>query len=248
MAVMAHEGEFPILYEPYGIPVGSGFQPGYLARPDRTGQFPCVLVVPGIRGLTSFDRDACRRLARLGYVAVAIDPYRGNAPGAGATMDQAISAYGRLSDPQVLRDLAETLEFLSSPDLTFADAERVGVVGFDTGGRFGLLLSDRPQVSGVVACYAPLGDDDRTHHVGERLTRLTVPVLGLYGADDTLIPVATVDEAAALAGQWILYEGARHEFLDPDADAYDPAAESDAWSRIGAFLAEVLPAPEPARY
>lgn len=248
MAVMAHEGKFEILYEPYGIPVGSGFQPGYLARPDRTGSFPAVLVVPGIRGLTSFDRDACRRLARLGYVAVAIDPYRGHGPGPGSSLDEAIVAYNSLTDDRVLRDLRETLEFLSSPDLTFVDAERVAVVGFDTGGRFGLLLSDRPQVSGVVACYAPLGDDDRAHHVGERLTRVTVPVLGLYAADDELIPVESVDQAAALSGQWILYEGARHEFLDPDADAYDEAAESDAWSRIAAFLAAVLPAPQAAAY
>lgn len=248
MAVMAHEGEFPILYEPYGVPVGSGFQPGYLARPDRTGAFPSVLVVPGIKGLTSFDRDACRRLARLGYVAVSIDPYRGQGPGAGATLDEAIAAYGSLTDERVLRDLTETMAFLASPDLTFADAEQVAVVGFDTGGRFGLLLTERPQVNGVVACYAPLGDDDRARHVGERLTRLTVPVLGLYGADDELIPVASVDEAAALSGQWILYEGARHEFLDPDADAYDEAAASDAWSRIGSFLAAVLPTPRAATY
>jgi carboxymethylenebutenolidase len=248
MAVMAHEGKFPILYEPYGVPVGSGFQPGYLARPDRTGAFPAVIVIPGIKGLTSFDRDACRRLARWGYVAVSVDPYRGNGPGARATLAEAIGAYSSLTDERVLRDLAETLEFVSSPDLTFVDAERVGVVGFDTGGRFGILLSDRPRIAGVAACYAPLGDDDRTHHVGERLRRMTVPVLGLYGADDELIPVSTVDEAAGLAGQWILYEGARHEFLDPDADTFDEAAASDAWTRISSFLGAVLPTPEPATY
>ncbi len=245
---MSHEGKFPILYEPYGIPVGSAFQPGYLARPDRTGSFPAVLVVPGIKGLTSFDRDACRRLARWGYVAVAVDPYRGDPPGRSATLEEAIAAYGQLTDEQVLRDLVETMEFLASPDLTFVDADTVGVIGFDTGGRFGLLLADRPRVGGVVACYAPLGDDDRSHHVGERLSRLAVPVLGLYGAEDELIPTESVDEAASIAGQWILYEGAAHEFLDPEATNYDAAAESDAWSRISAFLGAVLPVPEAAAY
>lgn len=248
MAVMAHEGRFEILYESFGIPVGSGFQPGYLARPDRTGSFPAVLVVPGIRGLTSFDKDACRRLARLGYVAVALDPYRGHGPGGRASLDEAITRYADLTDGRVLRDLAETLEFLQSPDLTFVDGASIGVVGFDTGGRFGLLLSDRPNVAGVVACYAPLGDDDRTHHVGERLARIGVPVLGLYGAADELIPTATVDEAAGIAGEWILYEGARHEFLDPDSEAYDAAAASDAWSRIAAFLGRILPVPQAAAY
>lgn len=248
MAVMAHEGSFPILYEPYGIPVGSGFHTGYLARPDKTGEFPCVLVVPGIRGLTSFERDACRRLARLGYVAIALDPYPDGGPGARASLDEAVAAYNALTDRSVLRDLVEALEFLSSPDLSFALGDRVGVIGFDTGGRFGLLLAERPEVSGVVACYAPLGDDDRAMHVGERLARLTVPVLGLYGAEDQLIPVASVDEAAGLSGQWILYEGAGHEFMDPDSDDFDPAAESDAWTRIGSFFASVLPTPEAAAY
>ena len=49
MAVLAHEGEYNILYRSYGLPVGSAFADGYLARPDRVGRYPVVLVIPDLR-------------------------------------------------------------------------------------------------------------------------------------------------------------------------------------------------------
>jgi carboxymethylenebutenolidase len=90
------------------------------------------------------------------------------------------------------------------------------------------------------------GDEDREHEVADYLDHLPVPVLALYGQDDDLIAVETVDEAQRRNdhGQWLLYEGAGHGFLDIAGDGYEPAAAEDAWARILAFFRATLPPPE----
>jgi dienelactone hydrolase len=59
-----------------------------------------------------------------------------------------------------------------------------------------------------------------------------------------LISPESVDEAQRRnpTGQWLLYEGAGHGFLDPSSDTYDSGAANDALARtIGLFLG-TLPA------
>lgn len=247
MAVLPHEGQFNILYRSFGVPVGAGNQPGYLARPDNIGQYPGVLVVPDIYGLTSFEKEMCRRLARHGFVAVAIDLYRGVRPGPVGDLDAAVRAYQALDDRRALTDIDETYEFMMSEDVEWVIKGPIGIAGFDTGGRFGLLYaSDRRHVGAVVAVQAPLaGDEEREFQVASVLERLTMPALGLFGRDDELVPAEGVDTAAAMnsTGTWILYEGTGHDFMNDTAPGFHPGAADDANVRIRRFLAEHLPQP-----
>ena len=57
------------------IPVGGAEIPGYRAMPEGGGPFPVVLVVQEIFGVHEHIKDLCRRLAKLGYFAVAPDLY-----------------------------------------------------------------------------------------------------------------------------------------------------------------------------
>jgi carboxymethylenebutenolidase len=76
---------------------------------------------------------------------------------------------------------------------------------------------------------------------------LSCPLLGLYGAEDALIPVADVEELKRRLAQTRhahevrLYPGAGHAFLnDTRPDAYRPEAAADAWSRLVPFLRSTL--------
>ena len=244
MTVLPHEGTFSILYGSFPVPVGSGYRPGYLARPDEAGRFPVVFVLPGISGLKSFEKDVCRRMARRGFGCIAIDLYPGDETDDGATFD----AYASRLDGAVLAEIDEAHEFLESDDVFWAIPDRCGVLGVDVGGRFALIAAaTRSWAAAAVVVSTPLtGDEDREFQVAGMLDHLAVPVLGLYGSADPLIAPETVDSAQNRnqAGQWLLYEGARHDFYDDGRADYDAGAAADADSRITSFLQAALPKPE----
>jgi carboxymethylenebutenolidase len=224
------------MYGSWPIPVGAAHRNGYIARPDEAGKFPVVFVVPDLDGMNSFEKDLCRRLARSGFAAVTLDLYRQ----AGDPVD----AYNSLTDARAAADLDELHEFILSDDVTWNVSGGIGILGTDIGGRFGLIkAATREWVKSVVVCYTPLtGDEDRGMPVAQYLDHLPVPVLGLYGAEDDLIATETVDEAQRRNdhGQWLLYQGASHGFLDIDDDGFSQAAADDAFARIVAFLQATL--------
>lgn len=238
VAVLSHEGTYPIMYGSYPVPVGAGYRRGYLARPDRAGRFPVVIVVPDLNGLSSFEKDICRTFARHGIAALSIDMYRNR------TGDP-IYDYNSLSDRQAMTDLDEVRDFLASGDITWTDADAVGMLGLDVGGRFAIAMAaHRAWVRALALCYTPLtGDENREIQVADLLDSLAVPVLGLYGAEDELIDTGTVDEAQRrnASGQWLLYEGAGHGFLDIEGENYHADAAADAAQRLIQFFAATLP-------
>lgn len=240
MAVLSHEGTYPIMYGAWPLPVGVGHRTGYLARPDRAGRFPIVIVLPTLDGLSSFEKDLCRRLARNGIVGIAVDFYR--------TQGDPLERYNALTDQRAMTDLDEVYEFVESDDIEWVQTEGIGLFGADVGGRFALMAASRRDwVRSIVIAYAPLtGDEDRDFAVADALGNLPIPVLGLYGAIDELIADESVDEAQRRNehGQWLLYDGAGHGFLDVEHDNFEPAAAEDANARILAFFQATLPEAE----
>ncbi|MGO8914616.1 MAG: dienelactone hydrolase family protein, partial [Stellaceae bacterium] len=53
------------------IPVTDGEIPAYRAMPAAGGPFPTLIVIQEIFGVHEHIKDVCRRLAKLGYFAVA---------------------------------------------------------------------------------------------------------------------------------------------------------------------------------
>ena len=124
-----------------------------------------VLVLPSIDGLTSFEKDLCRQLARHGLAAIAIDFYReqdGNPA----------DAYNSLTDSRAVTDLDEVHEFVISDDVDWAVADDVGILGIDVGGRFGLVAAaTRPWVKSLAPRL----------HPADRGRRARLPSSGLLG-------------------------------------------------------------------
>ena len=232
MAVLSHEGTYPIMYGNWPIPVGAGHRNGYIARPDEAGRVPVVFVVPDLDGLGSLEKDLCRRLAREGFAALSVDLYGANG--------DALDLYHSMTDDRALSILDELHQFVVSDDVTWNVEDRMGVLGTDVGGRFALIkAATREWVRSLAICFTPLtGDEEREHQVADFLEHLPVPVLGLYGSEDELIDVSTVDEAQRRNdhGQWLLYEGVGHGFLDIDGEGFDQSAADDAFAKIVAFF------------
>jgi len=232
LAVLSHEGTYPIMYGPWPIPVGASHRNGYIARPDEAGKVPVVFVVPDLDGMGSFEKDLCRRLAREGFAALTIDLY--------GESGEPLGLYNSLTDDRALAILDELHQFVVSDDVGWNVEDRMGILGIDVGGRFAIIkAATRDWVRSLALCYTPLtGDEGREHQVAEYLDHLPVPVIGLYGADDDLIDTETVDEAQRRNdhGQWLLYENLGHGFLDIEGEDFDQSAADDAFARLVAFF------------
>ncbi len=242
LAVLPHEGTFSIMYGSQAVPVGTSYRPGYLARPDEAGQFPVVLIVPGLGGLGSAERAMARNLARNGVAALVVEVF------GGSNDDSRLTAYNSTSDRDAVLAVEEAAEYLQSDDISWAHTERFGLLGLDVGGRLVLAAAARrPWVGSVAVASTPLtGDDGRELQVADYLGSLGVAVLGLYGESDPLIANETVDEAQSRNdhGQWLLYEGAAHEFWDDESDDFDASAALDMDGRLVAFFRATLPEAE----
>ncbi len=231
------------MYGAFPVPVGSGYRSGYLARPDKAGRYPTVLLLPGLEGTTAHEKSVARGFARKGIATVVVDLYP---PDAGTGHATGIAAYNALTDGEALRSLDEAAQFLESPDVDWSQSDRLGLLGFDVGGRFALIAAaHRAWAASAAVISTPLtGDEQRRYPVADMLEHVPVPVLGLYGAADDLIAAESVDEAQSRnqSGSWLLYEGAGHAFYDEAADEFDPAAAADASTRLAGFFTQTLPA------
>ena len=242
MAVLPHEGTYSVLYRSLPVPVGSGYRSGYLARPDKAGTFPVVILVPDYDGLTAHEKGLARRLARRGLAVVAVDLYAIDRSG------DPLEDYQSLDDAEAVRVLDETQEWLASDDIDWAHHDRIGVLGLEVGGRLAIIqAAHRPWVASAAVVYAPLtGDEARRYQIADMLDHIGRPLLGLYAADDELIAAESVDEAQSrnASGNWLLYEGVGHGFLNESDDNYDQASAEDAIVRLVDFFKATLPGPQ----
>ncbi len=225
---------------------------GYGAWPEHGTELPGLVVIPDVRGLTDHYRDIARRFARAGFFALAVDLY--SREGAPDLPDMpAVFAWIRaLPDPRVLADLGAAVQYLAGR--SEVRRERIGVTGYCMGGQYALMAAC--SVPGVAACVSWYGmlrydehDERKPVSPLELAPRLACPYLGLFGAEDALIPNADVEELRTIltrAGKTFeikSYAGAGHAFFnDTRPDAYRPDAAADAWPRALAFLRRHLTA------
>jgi carboxymethylenebutenolidase len=220
--------------------------PAYRALPQTGGPFPVVLVVHEIFGVHEHIRDICRRLAKVGYFAIAPDLFvRQGDVSRLIDIQQIIKeVVSKVPDTQVMSDLDATVGWCESQGR--ADASLLGITGFCYGGRIvWLYAAQNPRVKAGAAWYGrlagPVSDMNHRQPMDVAAT-LTVPVLGLYGDADAGIPVGTVEEmrtqldTGKSGSEIVLYEGAPHAFFADYRASYRKEAADDAWKRMLAWF------------
>ena len=244
MSVLKGEGTHPILFGSTSIVAGPATHRGYLARPDVTGEWPTVILVPSEWGITSSSKDICRRLARLGLAVVAVDLYRGRGPNRSASPAEAAAAAAAVSPVRAQVDLDGIVGFITNSAGFWSNAEHgFGIVGFGLGGAPATLAAIRHQAAALALVSAPLLDGTGSGVV-DVFPDLTCPLLGLYGKAEDAVSIADIMEARAAAPQaeWVLYENAGDGFMDDYLAAFDPGAHRDAIERLAGFFEKQLPA------
>jgi carboxymethylenebutenolidase len=227
------------------VPVGSTSIPAYDARPEAAGRYPIVLVISGFTGNSDQNRDVVRRFAQAGYYAIAPELYFREGGMQGKNFQEMGQISSKVTRAQYLGDIRATADLAKQQ--TWARADRLGVTGFCGGGA--LTLHTAAEYPGVAAAVPWYGHVKRTYSDAPGVdafslaSRITMPVLGLYGAADTGIPAEDVKRFEAELRktnqnvEFVLYPGAPHAFFSDDRpQVYKKDAAEDAWRRCVAFF------------
>ncbi len=220
---------------------------GMLAWDDAaTSPRPGVLVAHTIAGRSEFEENKARRLAELGYVALALDVYGKGTQGSDfetnrswmtALLDDRVALQGRL--------LAAWQAIREQPEV---DAARTAAIGFCFGGLCALdIARSGADIAGVVSFHGLLSAPANTAG-----NTVAAKVLVLHGWDD---PMATPDAVEALATEltamradWQVhaYGNTMHAFTNPAADdaahgtQYMRSADDRSWVAMQNFLDELF--------
>lgn len=225
--------------------------PAYVARPAARGRHPAVLVVHEAFGVHEYICDVCRRLAKLGYVAIAPALFvRLGDPAPVGDIPSVMKIVNATTDAQTLSDLKATISFLRGQ--RYADVTRLGVTGFCWGGRWTWLACELiPEVKAGGVWYGfmvptplnqPLPTPDAKPQAdrlwpSELVSSLRAPVLGFYGGLDPVTKtVPAMREALARSGnrdsEIIVYPNSAHGFHADYRASYNAADATDAWRRL----------------
>lgn len=215
---------------------------------------PGVLVLPEWWGLNDFAIERARRLAALGFAALAVDLY-GNGQVAADAAEAGVLKDGILAD---IGAAERRLQAALAAFAPHADPQRLGAIGYCLGGALALHCARRGLPLRAVVSFHGVLDSHHRPQRGEVRARIAV----FNGADDPLVSpqsLAAFEDEMREAGadfEVVSYPGVRHTFTDPQADdwalryglplGYDRHADDDSWRRGVALLAAELQGQGPA--
>lgn len=230
------------------IAVSGGDQmPAYMAAPAKAGKRATVLVIPEIFGMHEYQKDMCRRLAKLGYVGVSIDPFFRSGDLSKLTeIREVLGKANALQDTQMLADIDAVVAHLEK--MPKVNAAKLGITGHCRGGRsVWMAAAHSKKFKAGVSWYGGLNPMPpampKTPH--DVVAALNAPVLGLYAGADAGIPVALVAKMQEVlktgnknskASKFILYPNVPHAFHADYRPSYRKEAAEAGWAEMLAWF------------
>jgi carboxymethylenebutenolidase len=218
---------------------------GYLVYPsasngnksgNNNGTLPAVVMIHENKGLNDHIKSMANLLARNGYVVLAVDLFKGEVT-TDRNRSSELTQYIRDNPEIATANLQSAVKYLAS--LPNVNAEKIASLGWCFGGAQSLQLAlnsqDHP-LSATIIYYGRLITDNAT------LAKIKWPVLGIFGDQDSSIPVDTVKafESALnsnnIPNEIYIFKGVGHAFANPSGDNYAPTETKDAWDKTLSFL------------
>ncbi len=204
---------------------------GFLAESGIPGQYPGVILIHGIWGLTDQVKGLCRRLATKYYIALAPDLFSGKTA---ATPEEGLSIYREVPESRMLATLNAAYHCLANkPNGT----GKVGSVGYGVGGTLSLQVAIRnPKLNAAVVYYG------HNPNPLDKVAKIQCPILGSYGGDDKNVPPSSVrelEESLRRHGKQFdikTYPNTPHGFANETRYEYRHLETINAWIRMMDFL------------
>jgi carboxymethylenebutenolidase len=216
---------------------------GFLALPHDLGRRRAIIVIHEWWGLTEWVKEQAISLAENGFVALAVDLYRGKVT---ADSSEARKLKRGLRQDRAIDDLKVAFNYLAGR--ADVDSGRIGSLGWSMGGGLAVQLAiHEPRLATCVVNYGPLPTDP------EEVQKISASVLGIFGSLDRGIPPSKVrafETCMIVNGKQVsveIYKGAGHAFENPaNESCYRPKAAADAWLHTLEFFKQSKK-PKPVR-
>src|SRR2546428_2959787 len=152
---------------------GDDIVTAFLAIPETPGRHPALVVIHEWWGLNDWVKDQAQKLAHQGYVALAVDLYRGKSAG---SRDEAHELMRGMPQDRAVRDLRAGFEYLASrPDV---EKDKIGSIGWIMGGGLSLQLAvHTPRLAACDVHCGAMPTDPADNGL------FKVPVLRIFGSE-----------------------------------------------------------------
>jgi dienelactone hydrolase len=216
---------------------------------NKEGKRPAVLVVPEWWGLVDYPKMRARKLAELGYIAMAIDMY-----GDGKVADNPGDA-GKMAGPfyQNLKMTKSRFDAALAKLKTYsqADTSNIAAIGYCFGGGVVLNVARLGEnLKGVVSFHGTLIGAPADKNL------LKAKILVCHGMADQLVKADEVEkfkkQMDSVGADYMLkqYPNATHAFTNPASDEnakkfnmpvkYNAGADSASWNDMKDFFARIF--------
>lgn len=209
---------------------------GFLVQPVAKGKYPGIVMIHEWWGLNDQVKSMAAITAREGYVVLAVDLFKGNVA---TTIEGAQANLRENPNNETIPRLKAAATYLRN--MTNVDSESIASLGWCYGGGQSFQLGINEHLKATVIYYGQVSKDKA------ELARMNQPVLGIFGAEDTSIPIKDIREFERILKEQgtgvdiYIYEGAGHAFSNPtNTQAFRKEQAVDAWNKTLAFLTHNL--------
>ena len=231
---------FDNTYGYFVYPTMSSIDNNKSSSSSNNNTFPAVIMIHENKGLNDNIKNMANLLAKEGYVVLAVDLFNGEVT-TNPTRASELSQSVRDNPDVAISNLKGAVKYLSS--LPNVNPDKIASLGWCFGGQQSLQLalnSEDHLLSATVIYYGRLVTDPET------LSKITWPVLGIFGDRDDSIPVATVEQFEdaltknGITNEIYIFKGVGHAFANPSGDNYAPNETKNAWQKTLTFLNKYL--------
>lgn len=211
---------------------------GYLARPATASDslLPAVVVIHEIYGLNENIKSVADRFAEQGFVALAVDLYSGRNKTLCMVQTMGDLLLKKPHQKTGVADLRASLNYLL--EQSGVDSNRVGAIGFCSGGHYALAWASTDQRVKVIAPYYAVNPRPLES------VRQVCPVVASYPTKDITAGQGHKLEAAleqyGIVHDFKFYPNAQHSFFNDRSKRYSPEAAQDSWERVLSFFDQHL--------
>ena len=217
---------------------------GFVAYPEKE-LAPLVLIAPSWAGRDSFVEEKAKELAKIGYVAMAVDMYGDGKVGSSTEENQSLMT-PLVENRDHLKGVINEA-FAKGKSLKGVDANNLAAIGYCFGGLVVLdLARSGTEVNGVVSFHGLLMDSE----IAE--SGISSKILVLHGERDPMVPLEMVDEfqkeMTNANADWQLhsYGNTYHAFTNPEANdpslgtQFNKDSNNRSWQSMNNFFEEIF--------